>query len=282
MCLTLTAAALAMLSGMTGCSDVSVDRVLYVDDVNRYLNATDEKSVICIGSGFDSICIKVGRGPKGERGPQGPSGEPGRDGAFIVMETLYLLLQTPSDSFVLELSEDVPEDTPTTYITPVATVEVPAGGGTIVVTETDEDEPVTVIPVPQPPQNPPPQNPPPQDPPQNPPQNPPLHDSPPTQDSPPEEDPADSEDEDEDEDEEIYHVTYKIDDDESRQVYYYVYKRGESSGISDEGYDSEIQGKLWEVNWLISSSYRDDGVNWPTAQEHEYSEYKGLVTLPTP
>lgn len=273
MCLTLTAAALAMLSGMTGCSDVSVDRVLYVDDVNRYLNATDEKSVICIGSGFDSICIKVGRGPKGERGPQGPSGEPGRDGAFIVMETLYLLLQTPSDSFVLELSEDIPEDTPTTYITPVATVEVPAGGGTIVVTEADEDEPVTVIPVPQPPRNPPPQNPPPQNPP---PQNPPLHDSPPTQDSPPEEDLPDSEDE----DEVIYHVKYKIDDDESRQVYYYVYKRGESSGTSDEGYESEIQGTLMSVNGIISSQFHRDGIDWKNAEEHEDSEYPGLVTLP--
>ena len=84
-------------------------------------------------------------GKDGQRGRSGVRGRPGKEGAIVIVETPYLLLETPSESFTLMISHGIPEATPDTYVTPVATVEVPIGGGEPVITPMNE--PVSVTPV---------------------------------------------------------------------------------------------------------------------------------------
>ena len=137
-------------------------------DIDGYLEGTGDETV-CLNDGFDSVCIKmipgtdgtdgkdgvsiVGpQGPPGEDGKRGRRGFPGRrgkDGAIVVVETPYLLLETPSASFTLMISQGIPKATPDTYHTPVASVEVPVGGGEPSIRS--ETKPVKVSPVVTPP-----------------------------------------------------------------------------------------------------------------------------------
>ena len=136
-------------------------------DIDGYLEGTGDETV-CLNDGFDSVCIKMIPGTDGKDGkdgvsivgPQGPPGEdgkrgrrgfPGRrgkDGAIVVVETPYLLLETPSASFTLMISQGIPKATPDTYHTPVATVEVPVGGGEPAITPVSRPVSVTPTPVP--------------------------------------------------------------------------------------------------------------------------------------
>ena len=137
-------------------------------DIDGYLEGTGDETV-CLNDGFDSVCIKMIPGTDGKDGkdgvsivgPQGPPGEdgkrgrrgfPGRrgkDGAIVIVETPYLLLETPAESFTLMISHGIPEATPVTYVTPVASVEVPVGGGEPSIRS--ETKPVKVSPVVTPP-----------------------------------------------------------------------------------------------------------------------------------
>ena len=143
-------------------------------DIDGYLEGTSDDTV-CLNDGFDSVCIKMIPGQPGKDGkdgkdgvsivgPQGPQGEdgergrrgfPGRrgkNGAIVVVETPYLLLETPSASFTMMISHGIPEVTSDTYVTPVATVEVPVGGGRPSIRS--ENKPVEVSPVVDPPADP--------------------------------------------------------------------------------------------------------------------------------
>ena len=136
-------------------------------DIDGYLEGTSDDTV-CLNDGFDSVCIKmipglpgkdgkdgkdgvsiVGpQGPQGEDGERGRRGFPGRrgkNGAIVVVETPYLLLETPSASFTMMISHGIPEVTSDTYVTPVATVEVPVGGGRPSIRS--KNKPVEVSPV---------------------------------------------------------------------------------------------------------------------------------------
>ena len=141
-------------------------------DIDGYLESTGDETV-CLADGFDSVCIKtipgidgrdgkdgkdgisiVGRqGPAGEdgkRGRPGVRGRPGKEGAIVIVETPYLLLRTDTgESFTLMISHGIPEATSDTYVTPVATVEVPVGGGEPRISS--ENKPVEVSPVVTPP-----------------------------------------------------------------------------------------------------------------------------------
>ena len=150
-----------------GC-DTPYTGFLGAGDIDGYLESTGDKTV-CLADGFDSVCIKtipgkdgidgidgkdgisiVGRqGPAGEdgkRGRPGVRGRPGKEGAIVIVQTPYLLLETDTgESFTLMISHGIPEATSDTYVTPVATVEVPAGGGVPIVSS--ENKPVVVSPV---------------------------------------------------------------------------------------------------------------------------------------
>ena len=145
---------------ITGC-DTPYTGFLGPGDIDGYLEGTGDETV-CLADGFDSVCIKTIPGKDGKDGisivgPQGPAGEdgkrgrrgvPGRrgkDGAIVIVETPYLLLETPSASFTLMISHGIPEATSDTYVTPVATVEVPVGGGEPAITPVSQ--PVSVTPV---------------------------------------------------------------------------------------------------------------------------------------
>ena len=148
---------------ITGC-DTPYTGFLGPGDIDGYLEGTGDETV-CLADGFDSVCIKTIPGKNGKDGkdgisivgPQGPAGEdgkrgrpgvrgrPGKEGAIVVVETPYLLLETPSASFTLMISHGIPEATSDTYVTPVATVEVPAGGGEPAITPVRQ--PVSVTPV---------------------------------------------------------------------------------------------------------------------------------------
>ena len=149
-----------------GC-DTPYTGFLGAGDIDGYLESTDDETV-CLADGFDSVCIKMIPGKDGKDGkdgvsivgPQGPPGEDGKDGnrgrhgvpgrrgedgAIVIVETPYLLLETPSASFTLMISHGIPEERSDTYITPVATVEVPVGGGEPAITPVSQ--PVSVTPV---------------------------------------------------------------------------------------------------------------------------------------
>ena len=154
-----------------GC-DTPYTGFLGAGDIDGYLESTDDETV-CLADGFDSVCIKtipgidgrdgkdgkdgisiVGRqGPAGEdgkRGRPGVRGRPGKEGAIVIVETPYLLLRTDTgESFTLMISHGIPEATSDTYVTPVATVEVPVGGGEPRINS--ENKPVEVSPVVTPP-----------------------------------------------------------------------------------------------------------------------------------
>ena len=153
-----------------GC-DTPYTGFLGAGDIDGYLESTGEETV-CLADGFDSVCIKMIPGKDGKDGkdgvsivgPQGPPGEDGKDGnrgrhgvpgrrgedgAIVIVETPYLLLETPSASFTLMISHGIPEATSDTYVTPVATVEVPVGGGEPRISS--ENKPVEVSPVVTPP-----------------------------------------------------------------------------------------------------------------------------------
>ena len=124
-------------------------------DIDKYVEDTGEDTV-CLADGFDSVCIRTIPGQPGKDGKDGISiegppgrdgkdGNDGKDGAVVIVQTAYLLLETPSEAFTLQISRGIPEETSDTYITPVATVEVPIGGGEPDITPMNE--PVSVTPV---------------------------------------------------------------------------------------------------------------------------------------
>ena len=154
-----------------GC-DTPYTGFLGAGDIDGYLEGTGDETV-CLADGFDSVCIKMIPGKDGKDGkdgvsivgPQGPPGEDGKDGnrgrhgvpgrrgedgAIVIVETPYLLLRTDTgESFTLMISHGIPEATSDTYVTPVATVEVPVGGGEPRISS--ENKPVEVSPVVTPP-----------------------------------------------------------------------------------------------------------------------------------
>ena len=124
-------------------------------DIDKYVENTEEQTV-CLADGFDAICIRTIPGTPGRDGkdgisivgPQGLSGrdgKDGRDGVILIVQTPYLLLETPTEAFTLQISRGIPEETPNRYITPVASVKVPVGGGEPDITPMNE--PVSVTPV---------------------------------------------------------------------------------------------------------------------------------------
>ena len=138
-------------------------------DINKYVEDTGAETV-CLADGFDSICIRtipgkdglngkdgvsiVGPqglpGKDGQRGRPGVRGRPGKDGAIVIVQTPYLRLETDTEeSFTLMISHGIPEATPDTYVTSVATVEVPVGGGEPRISS--ENKPIKVSPVVTPP-----------------------------------------------------------------------------------------------------------------------------------
>ena len=136
---------------LKGC-DTPYTQPLTVDD---WVKAQGQDTV-CLDDGFDAVCVKVIPGPRGERGEKGkdgkdgisivgPQGLPGKDGALVIVQTSYLLLETESDAFVVMISRGIPEETPDTYVTPVATLEVPVGGGEPEITPING--PISVTPV---------------------------------------------------------------------------------------------------------------------------------------
>ena len=70
---------------------------------------------------------------------------------MIVVVTPYVRLETSTEVFVMEISQGIPEEEPDVYVTPVATVEVPVGGGETTITPSRSDEPVSVTPTTTPP-----------------------------------------------------------------------------------------------------------------------------------
>ena len=218
-------------------------------DIDGYLEGTGDETV-CLADGFDSVCIKTIPGKNGKDGkdgisivgPQGPAGEdgkrgrrgvPGRrgkDGAIVVVETPYLLLETPSASFTLMISHGIPEATSDTYVTPVATVEVPVGGGEPAITPVRQ--PVSVTPVVFPPVEP---------------ITPPV----PTVD---------------DADGTIYHVMYRV---ENGQARVYVYPRERDIQTVppfeiSELFDIEMQGTREEVNQLLENALSEENATLGT------------------
>ena len=147
-----------------GC-DTPYSGTLGPDDFDGWITEQGD-DFVCLENGFDSVCIKtmpgtpgkdgkdgisiVGPqglpGKDGQRGKSGVRGRPGKDGAIVIVQTPYLLLETDTgESFTLMISHGIPEATSDTYVTPVATVEVPIGGGEPVITPMNE--PVSVTPV---------------------------------------------------------------------------------------------------------------------------------------
>ena len=120
-----------------GC-DTPYSGTLGPDDFNGWITEQGD-DFVCLENGFDSVCIKtmpgtpgkdgkdgisiVGPqglpGKDGQRGRSGVRGRPGKEGAIVIVETPYLLLETPSESFTLMISHGIPEATPDTYVTPV-------------------------------------------------------------------------------------------------------------------------------------------------------------------
>ena len=137
-------------------------------DIDGYLESAGADRV-CLADGFDSICIQTipgapgkdgkdgvsivgpqglpGRdGKDGQRGRPGVRGRPGKEGAIVIVQTPYLRLETDTgESFTLMISHGIPEERSDTYITPVATVEVPVDGGEPAITPVSQ--PVSVTPV---------------------------------------------------------------------------------------------------------------------------------------
>ena len=131
-------------------------------------------SLVCLEDGETVLCIKQvavpgpqgepGRdgvsivGPAGPQGEQGIQGEPGidgidgqdgkdgEDGAVIMVVTPYIRLETSTEVFVMEISQGIPEDEPDVYVTPVAAVQVPVGGGETTITPSRSDDSVSVSP----------------------------------------------------------------------------------------------------------------------------------------
>ena len=91
------------------------------------------------------------RGPAGEDGKDGKDGKrgkPGRDGkdgVILILDIPYLLLETSTETFTVQITSGIQEQT---YVTPIAEVSVPDGGGEVSVVS---EEPVTVSPVVSPP-----------------------------------------------------------------------------------------------------------------------------------
>ena len=204
--------------------------------------------------GRDGVSIVGPVGPQGipgVEGEQGADGQPGRDGvdgtdgidgrdaedgrdgedgAYVVVVTPYLRLQNAYQSFVMEISQGIPKREADLYITPVATVSVPQGGGEIVVTprrrssqptQSGEpvyvaDEPVSVTPV--------------------------VNVKPSAKG--------------------IWHVMYRV---EGRKAHIYVYPRERDIqttpplGISLQ-FNIEMQGTRESVNSLLQSALAEDGV----------------------
>ena len=126
-------------------------------DIDGYIQ-TIQEDTICLDDGFDTICVRTvegNRGPQGDRGPQGKSGgigTPGIDGmdgkdgisgAYFILDGPYLVLETPTEVFKVELSKGAEQQT---YVTPVAEVYVPGDGGVVDVIPT-RDEPIKIKPV---------------------------------------------------------------------------------------------------------------------------------------
>ena len=94
------------------------------------------------------------RGPAGEpgkdgkRGKQGRDGIDGRDGVILVLKIPYLILETQTETFAVQITAGTQEQS---YVTPVAEVSVPQGGGEVVVTPSDPETPVSVTPAKHPP-----------------------------------------------------------------------------------------------------------------------------------
>ena len=232
-----------------GC-DTPYSGFLRPGDIDKYVENADEETV-CIADGFDSVCIKMIPGKDGKNGkdgvsivgPQGPPGEdgkrgrrgfPGRrgkDGAIVVVETPYLLLETPSASFTLMISHGIPEATPDTYVTPVATVEVPVGGGRPAITPVRQ--PVSVTPVVSPPL------------------------AEPTTPPAPNLDDADGT---------IWHVMYRND---NGRLTVYVYPRERDIQTVpplevSKGFANEIQGTKEDVNFLLQRALAEENATLGT------------------
>lgn len=141
---------LGLTIAFSGC-DTPYTGFLGPGDIDKYVEDTGDDTV-CLADGFDSVCIRTIPGQPGKDGvdgisivgPQGPPGKDGndgKDGAVVIVQTAYLLLETPSDSFTVQISRGIPEETSDTYITPVATVEVPIGGGELTITPIENFKP---------------------------------------------------------------------------------------------------------------------------------------------
>ena len=132
-------------------------------DIDGYVQ-TIQEGTICLDDGFDTICVRTvqgDRGTQGNRGPQGKSGgigtpgidgldgldgldgKDGRSGAYFILDGPYLVLETPTEVFKVELSKGAEQQT---YVTPVAEVYVPGGGGVVDVIPI-RDEPIEIKPV---------------------------------------------------------------------------------------------------------------------------------------
>ena len=131
------------------------------EDIDSYVKNTGEDTV-CLADGFDTVCIRTipgppgqngkdGKngvsivGPRGKRGLRGKAGTPGKDGAILIVHTPYLLLETETDLFVAMVSHGIPVETRYRYVTPVADIEVPIGGGEPTITPKDESVSVTPV-----------------------------------------------------------------------------------------------------------------------------------------
>ena len=231
---------------LQACDVPYTGNVLTVNDIDNFIETTGEDTV-CLADGFDSVCIKMIQGQDGKDGkdgisivgPQGLAGKDGKDGkrgrhgfpgrhgkdgAIVIIETPYLLLETRSDSFTLMISNGIPKTTPDIYVTPIATLKIPVGGGVPTILPTSQ--PVSIKPAV----------------------------SPPIQQPTPKPDTTDKT---------IWHVRYKVNNGQA-YVYVYPRKRDIQKEPHFDTFGLEMQGDRKSVQHLLENKLAEDNATLNT------------------
>ena len=144
-----------------GCQTPYTGSTLTVDDVNRYLDDIG-KDTVCLQDGFDSICIKVIPGPKGDTGVKGIKGDKGdkgekgfggKDGAIKTMY-IYKYIVPAVEKQVIPVYIGLPLTSDMVVIEPEPkeiTITSNETGGEIVIvpSDTEKETTITITPIPE-------------------------------------------------------------------------------------------------------------------------------------